>query len=39
MTSLMERQHGAALDDLVQANGWLPHTTRAALTCLRQSGL
>ena len=28
----------ATLDELVAATGWLPHTTRAALTRLRQSG-
>ena len=35
----MSRRHGATLDDLIAATGWLPHTTRAALTGLRQSGL
>jgi hypothetical protein len=29
---------GATLDSLVQATGWLPHTTRAALTGLRKRG-
>ncbi len=29
---------GATLDDLSAASGWLPHTTRAALTRLRQRG-
>lgn len=29
---------GATLDELVAITGWLPHTTRAALTRLRQSG-
>jgi bifunctional non-homologous end joining protein LigD len=28
----------ASLGQLVEATGWLPHTTRAALTRLRQSG-
>ena len=35
---LMERDGGATLDDLIAATGWLPHTTRAALTGLRKSG-
>ena len=29
---------GATLDTLVEATGWLPHTTRAALTGLRKRG-
>lgn len=36
--SLLNRDTGATLDDLVAATGWLPHTTRAALTGLRKSG-
>jgi hypothetical protein len=32
------RPEGATLDDLTAASGWLPHTTRAALTRLRQRG-
>ena len=35
---LLQREGGASLDDVVSATGWLPHTTRAALTRLRQSG-
>jgi hypothetical protein len=35
---LLQRKEGASLAELVQATGWLPHTTRAALTRLRQSG-
>ena len=35
---LLSRESGARLDELVSATGWLPHTTRAALTRLRQSG-
>ena len=35
---LLSREHGAALDDLIAATGWLPHTTRAALTGLRRKG-
>jgi hypothetical protein len=36
--SLMQRKNGATLDDMVEATGWLPHTTRAALTGLRKKG-
>jgi hypothetical protein len=34
----VERADGATLADLTRATGWLPHTTRAALTRLRQRG-
>ncbi len=37
--ALLSRRNGATLEDLIAATGWLPHTTRAALTGLRQSGL
>ena len=34
--SLLQREDGASLGQLVEAAGWLPHTTRAALTaCAR----
>ena len=36
--TLLRRAEGAALDELVAATGWLPHTTRAALTGLRKKG-
>ena len=36
--SLMMRTEGATLDQMVAATGWLPHTTRAALTGLRKRG-
>ena len=36
--SLLSRPEGATLDDLLSATGWRPHTTRAALTGLRQRG-
>jgi hypothetical protein len=36
--ALLQRQEGASLAELVEATGWLAHTTRAALTRLRQSG-
>ena len=35
---LLERDQGAKLDELTAATGWLPHTARAALTCLRHRG-
>ncbi|HYF55795.1 MAG TPA: DUF3489 domain-containing protein [Salinarimonas sp.] len=35
---LLSRPDGAGMDELVEATGWLPHTTRAALTGLRQRG-
>ena len=35
---LLQRPAGATVADLVAATGWLPHTTRAALTRLRQAG-
>ena len=35
---MIGRESGATLDDLVAATGWLPHTTRAALTGLRKKG-
>lgn len=38
MSSLLQREEGTTLDDLTAATGWLPHTTRAALTGLRQGG-
>jgi hypothetical protein len=34
----LQRADGATINDLTQATGWLPHTTRAALTGLRQRG-
>lgn len=36
--SLLQRKEGATLDEMVAATGWLPHTTRAALTGLRKKG-
>jgi hypothetical protein len=38
VTGLLQRPGGAALKDLMTATGWLAHTTRAALTRLRQAG-
>jgi hypothetical protein len=36
--ALLRRDGGASLAELAGATGWLPHTTRAALTGLRQQG-
>jgi hypothetical protein len=36
--ALMQGMAGATLNDMVEATGWLPHTTRAALTGLRHKG-
>ena len=38
VVGLLSRQGGASLNDLASATGWLPHTTRAALTGLRKRG-
>ncbi len=35
---LLRREDGATLAELLDATGWLPHTTRAALTGLRKKG-
>lgn len=38
LAALLLRDEGATLDHMVKATGWLPHTTRAALTGLRKKG-
>ena len=38
LVELLNRPEGASLEDLIGATGWLPHTTRAALTGLRRRG-
>ena len=35
---LLQRPGGATLDEMIAATGWLPHTTRAALTGLKKKG-
>jgi hypothetical protein len=35
---MLSRKSGATLEALVDVTGWLPHTTRAALTGLRKRG-
>lgn len=39
IVEMLTSEGGATLDHLVEATGWLPHTTRAALTGLRKCGL
>lgn len=39
IVALLRRADGASLDELMAATGWLPHTTRAALSGLRKSGM
>lgn len=36
--ALLARKQGATLADMMEVTGWLPHTTRAALTGLRRKG-
>ena len=36
--ALLQRGEGATMPELIEATGWLPHTTRAALTGLRKKG-
>ncbi len=38
VVALLQRETGATLPELITATGWLPHTTRAALTGLRKKG-
>ena len=35
---MIQRAEGATLEQMVEATGWLPHTTRAAMTGLRKKG-
>lgn len=35
---MLQRPDGATIAQLVMATGWLPHTTRAALTGLKKKG-
>lgn len=36
--ALLQRKEGATLEEMVTATGWLPHTTRAAMTGLKRKG-
>lgn len=39
IVDLLQRAHGASIADMMEATGWLPHSTRAALTGLRKRGV
>lgn len=38
LAALLVRDEGATLDQMIAVTGWLPHTTRAALTGLKKQG-
>ena len=38
LAAMLLRDEGATLDQMIAATGWLPHTTRAAMTGLRKKG-
>jgi hypothetical protein len=38
VVDLLRREDGATVEEVAEAMGWLPHTTRAALTGLRKRG-
>jgi len=38
LIAMLSAEEGATINALIDATGWLPHTTRAALTGLRQRG-
>ena len=38
LTALLQRQGGAAVAEMTEALGWLPHSVRAAMTGLRRDG-
>jgi hypothetical protein len=38
LVAMLAKDKGATLTSLVEATGWLPHTTRAAITGLRKRG-
>ncbi len=38
LLELIGREGGATLEELTSVSGWLPHTTRAAITGLRKRG-
>jgi hypothetical protein len=38
VVAMLQRDGGATLPELTEATGWLPHTTRAALSGLRKKG-
>lgn len=38
LIALLKAEGGTTLDAMIVATGWLPHTTRAALTGLKKAG-
>jgi uncharacterized protein DUF3489 len=38
VVELLQQDRGASIAELIVVTGWLPHTTRAALTGLRKRG-
>jgi hypothetical protein len=38
IVKMLERTRGSTIDDLTAATSWLPHTTRAVITSLRNKG-
>jgi hypothetical protein len=38
LLEMLSRENGATIDELIDATGWLPHTTRAAISGLRKRG-
>ena len=38
LAALIVRDEGATLEQMIAVTGWLPHTTRAALTGLKKKG-
>ena len=38
LIALLVRDAGATLDQMIAVTGWLPHTTRAAMTGLKKKG-
>jgi hypothetical protein len=38
LIAMLKRSEGTAIDEMIAATNWLPHTTRAALTGLRKRG-
>ncbi len=38
LAALLVRDEGATLDEMIATTGWLPHSTRAALTGLKKKG-
>ncbi len=38
LIAMLQREEGASVEAIMAATGWLPHSTRAALTGLRKAG-